>query len=122
MYSKAQTFGDLETAEKILKESNPVTQKMLGKNVKNFDERLWKERNLAIMKKGLTAKFTQNQYLKDFLGKTGTNTLLEANKHDRYWGIGMGLYDQKIWIRNSWVGKGENHLGRLLMDIRRELK
>ena len=54
------------------------------------------------------AKFTQNLLLKEKLLATGTEELVEGNNHgDTFWGCVNG--------------KGENHLGKILMKVREEL-
>ena len=55
----------------------------------------------------LYAKFTQHGELKRLLG-TGDRLLVEHTERDRYWGDGGD-------------GRGENHLGKLLMKLRKEL-
>ncbi len=54
------------------------------------------------MYKALLAKFSQNW--KKLVG-TGSRELVEHSPHDSYWGDGQN-------------GRGQNHLGRLLMEIR----
>ena len=125
MVQKALTFGARNTAEEILKEASPGKQKSLGRTVHkldNFRQSVWDEKSIDIMKTGIRAKFTQNPELKQFLLETGSTVLLEANPKDSFWGVGMSLKNPLIWTPNSWVQKATNHLGRLLHDLRRELK
>lgn len=69
----------------------------------------WEEDKLNVMYRALRAKFSQNPSLKDKLLFTEDSYLEETNWwHDRFWGV--------------YNGKGENHLGRLLMVVRDELK
>ena len=56
----------------------------------------------------LYAKFTQHSDLKKRLLGTGDRPLVEHTERDRYWGDGG-------------EGRGENHLGKLLMNLRNEL-
>ena len=56
----------------------------------------------------LYAKFTQHSDLKKRLLGTGDRPLVEHTERDRYWGDGGD-------------GRGENHLGKLLMKLRGEL-
>ena len=63
------------------------------------------------MEEIVRAKFTQNPKLKEQLLSTGDAILIERNTwNDRYWGVD---------IRS---GVGKNHLGKILMKIRSELK
>ena len=67
----------------------------------------WEEAKVGIMLSILKAKFEQNPTLMQKLSDTGNRVLLNGNnKQETFWGI--DLY--------SWIG--ENHLGRILMDIR----
>lgn len=120
MYQKAKRFNDHETAAKILKEKDPVIQKKLGNiyNIKGYNEGVWRQSCLEIMEQGLKAKIDQNPDIKKFLLDTGTNMLLEASPSDRYWGIGMSINYGRTWIKNSWSGTADNHLGRLLAELR----
>ena len=74
------------------------------------------------MEEGLKHKFGQNPRLKQFLLATETTVLLEANPKDKFWGVGMSLRNPNIWKKNSWHGKAQNHLGRLLAELRRTYK
>ena len=78
---------------------------MKGKDMKPYPG--WAEAQLSIMESILQAKFEQNPTLMQKLAETGGCILLNGNnKQETFWGI--DLY--------SWVG--ENHLGRIIMNIR----
>jgi ribA/ribD-fused uncharacterized protein len=64
-------------------------------------------------------KYSQNKELKDELLKTKNLILVEVNPRDRIWGIGLGADDDRILNTNSW--KGKNLLGKVLMQVRKEL-
>ena len=67
----------------------------------------WEDARLNIMGSILRAKFEQNPFLMKKLTDTGSCILINGNnKQETYWGV--DLY--------SW--QGENHLGRIIMDIR----
>ena len=68
----------------------------------------WEHVKIKVMLKALLAKFTQHGDLRHLLLRTGNRKLIEHSQHDSFWGDGGD-------------GKGENHLGKLLMDIRDEL-
>lgn len=124
MEQKALTFKDHDTAKAIMKEKSPGLQKKLGrdKHIANFSESVWNNRCLDIMATGIRAKFSQNHKLRQSLLDTGNNMLLEANPKDSYWGVGLSIRDRRIWEHNSWIGQASNHLGRLLHELRREIK
>lgn len=118
MYYKALLFEDLETAKKILDAKKPSEQKGLGRLVKNFNEEKWNKSKEYIVYRGNYLKFTQNEELKQMLKATGTFILVEANKEDKIWGIGMYNDDPNILKEELW---GQNLLGKALMKVRDEL-
>ena len=65
------------------------------------------------------AKFTQNEELAKFLKNTGDKDIGKANKFDQFWGTGVSLWDNEAGKKGTW--KGDNHLGKLLMDVRSSL-
>jgi len=68
----------------------------------------WDDVKLTVMENLLAQKFT-NPGLKNKLIATGTADLVEGNKWgDTFWGV--------------CNGKGDNHLGRLLMALRERLQ
>jgi len=69
----------------------------------------WEEQKLEVMYEVLIDKFTQNEEIQAELLATGSATLQENSHYDDFWGIGKDK-------------TGENHLGRLLMRLREELK
>lgn len=63
------------------------------------------------MEEVVRAKFTQNEDLKALLLATGDSVLEEGNTwHDIFWGV------------ETRTRKGENHLGRIMMQVREELR
>ena len=119
MYQKALLFNDEEIAVKILNETNPLTVKRLGRNVKGFNNAKWDEENMKIMINGLRAKFTQNEDIIKDLVNTGNAVLAECAPNDRIWGIGLSLKGP-YWDLSKW--RGENRLGRVLMALRDEFQ
>lgn len=74
----------------------------------------WDKAKLCMMRLVLHAKFQQNLKLRKKLLKTGTEELVEGNSwHDNFWG------DCKCERCKNIEGK--NHLGLLLMKLRKEL-
>lgn len=120
MYHKAVLFNDLEIAEKIIKSNNPKEIQELGRQVKNFDEKIWKENRSKIIIQGNILKFTQNKELRDILLSTKETILVEASPIDCLYGIGLGIEDPNITNRGNW--RGENLLGIILMHVRNVIK
>lgn len=120
MTQKAILFGDIDSATKIMKTSDPKEQKALGRLVKGFNEGLWNQNKLDIMIKGLILKFEQNESLKRQLLATGEKILVEGSPYDKIWGVGLHYTDQLILEEKNW--KGENLLGKALVNVREYLK
>ena len=95
----------------VLQEEDPVDMKRL---VNKLDKDMWLEtKACATMKVGLQAKFGQNQHLVDILKSTDSKILIECNRHDIFWGNGVGLAQKE-----ARKGKGLNKLGQILMEVR----
>jgi ribA/ribD-fused uncharacterized protein len=69
----------------------------------------WQEAKLGIMRRAVLAKFTQNADLAELLRATGSAELIEDSPFDLFWGCGLD-------------GQGANWLGRLLMEMREQLR
>ncbi len=93
---------------KIRDAESPGVAKYLGRRVKLRPD--WEEIKLDVMLEVLRAKFnrTYHPILVKQLLNTNPATLIEGNHwRDTYWGV--------------CNGEGENHLGILLMQVRKEL-
>lgn len=90
----------------------PIHASVAKKLSKNVALRLdWEQVRLATMKQIVSDKFTRNQALKAALLATGDSQLEEGNYwRDRFWGISP-----------AGSGNGLNHLGKILMQVRKEL-
>lgn len=100
---QAQKTLDVEERRKFSMLKNPVQAKRLGRKVKLRDD--WEKVKLDIMTEIVSQKFLQHPHLIEMLLQTGDEELVEGNKWgDRFWGV--------------CKGKGENHLGKILMKIR----
>lgn len=87
----------------------PLKAKRMGRKIEiRLD---WAAVRVAFMRDILFAKFFQNPALAERLLATGNCKLVEGNYwHDTFWGV------------DSETGEGQNNLGKLLMEIREELK
>lgn len=120
MWRKAKYFNDDESAEKILKASRPEEQKKLGRNVKNFDNVKWEKEREDAMYQGVYNKFSQNPELKKLLLKYPNHKFVEASPYDRIWGIGMREDAFGVTNEDNWLGL--NLLGKIISQVRDELK
>lgn len=120
MYSKALLFDDPETAGKIATASDPGRQKALGRQVRNFEETVWQARREEIVYRVNHAKFSQNKGLRRKLFQTGDKLLVEASPNDLIWGIGLDAQKAARTAPEDWPG--QNLLGRILTDVRNQLR
>lgn len=122
MHQKALLFSDSEIAAEILAAKTPREQKALGRQVRNFDGKVWNSNRLRIVTQGSYHKFVhslvEDENLKEKLLATGDTELIEASPTDRIWGIG---FDSKNAERNRsrW---GLNLLGKALMEARKKIR
>ena len=119
MYNKAHIFNDTETAVLIMQTSEPKEQKRLGRDVANFDDDIWMESAYDIVVQGNRAKFSQNPVFHQYLKDTGQKIIVEASPYDRRWGIGLGEMNPDRFDPSNW--KGENLLGKAIMQVREEM-
>ena len=90
-------------------QKNPVLVKQMGKKVKLRSD--WNYVKVGIMEKIVRAKFTAHPDLAEMLVATGNLPIMEGNTwRDTFWGV------------DAKTGKGENHLGEILMKVRAELQ
>ncbi len=81
MVQKAKLFNDEETAEKMLRTTEPKQQKGLGRMVKSFDKADWDREKERIVEEGSWMKFTQSENvetLKALLLATGEKEIVEV--------------------------------------------
>lgn len=89
----------------IARLATPALAKKAGRRVQMRSD--WDGIKVGVMKELLTLKF-QNPKLRQMLLKTGDAVLIEGNQwNDTFWGI--------------CNGRGQNVLGRLLMEVRAEI-
>ena len=120
-HKKARVAGDLNKQREIMFNADPVVQKNLGHEVRGLDHASWDKDKCSILKEILISKFTQHEQLKQFLMDTKDKTLAEANGRDSYFAIGLPLTHPDVLDQTKWADNS-NHLGRILMEIRQELR
>jgi ribA/ribD-fused uncharacterized protein len=82
------------------------------------ERKKWSKSTLDVMYKLLRAKFRPETQLADMLLATGDSLLIEATT-DQFWGAGMRY--EVLMRASSSCFPGDNKLGLLLMQVRREL-
>ncbi len=119
MAMKAEFFGDKATQELIMQTSDPRHQKLLGRQIANFNADAW---NLVAKKHvyiGNLAKFSTPR-LKNSLIYTRDLELAECNPNDRIWAIGLSIDNPDRFDKAKW--QGTNWLGEVLMQVRADLQ
>jgi len=120
MQRKAILMGDSEAAAEIMLEKNPANHQTLGRKIKNFNQELWDMNKFSIVLGGNRARFVQSAKCRELLLATGDKILVEASPYDKVWGIAMGVNDPDILDETKW--RGQNLLGKVLTQVREELK
>ena len=108
-YFQAQKFQEVEHQEKIRQTRSPMIAARMGRDRKKPLRGDWESVKVGIMRDVVRAKFTQHDDLRKILLSTGNAQLVEHTKNDSYWGDGGD-------------GSGQNVLGRILMEVREELR
>lgn len=103
-YQAAKTIN--RDIRKIISDLTPSEAKQLGKEI---NIRIgWDLLKLKVMEDLVLQKFTLNEDLRRKLVATGDAMLIEGNNWgDKFWGV--------------CNGEGENHLGKILMNVRKHL-
>jgi hypothetical protein len=110
-YYQAQKYMTPELRLRVRLASGPGMAKMMGndRTMANIGPD-WETIKDDIMRKAVRAKFEQHEELRTLLLSTGDAILAEHTSNDNYWGDGGG------------DSKGKNMLGKILMEIREEIK
>lgn len=104
---QAARVNNIDNKTLISNAKTPVMAKRLGRKFHDRDD--WRQVNLGIMTEIVKQKFSQNKDLMDILLSTDDALLEEGNSwNDTFWGV--------------CKGRGENNLGKILMNIRSEFK
>jgi len=104
---QARKTLDLAERAKVRAAKTPGDAKHLGRKVTLVEN--WEKIKLGVMETLVHQKFKRHPILRGELLLTGDEELVEGNTWgDVFWGVCRG--------------KGENHLGKILMKIRSELR
>jgi ribA/ribD-fused uncharacterized protein len=98
-------YTSADFREMIAKIKEPAIVKKIGQQIKVRKD--WSEKKLEFMNFAIREKF-KDENLAEKLKSTGNSLLVENNLwKDTFWGV--------------FNGKGENHLGKILMKVRDEI-
>ena len=104
---QASKVADPFVREEIRLAATPGRARRMGSQARLVTG--WEDHKLEVMRAALILKFDQNPDLQERLFQTGDQELQEGNSWgDTFWGVCDGV--------------GENHLGKLLMELRSSLK
>lgn len=87
---------------------SPMIAARMGRDRKRPLRKDWETVKIDLMTDAVRAKFIQHDELRKVLLSTGTATIVEHTKRDKFWGDGGD-------------GSGKNMLGIILMRVRDEL-
>lgn len=116
MAQKARLFSDEDVFERVINARSPGAAKALGRQVRGFDDGLWREKRTEIVVQGSVHKFGQHPALNEFLQNTHDRVLVEASPVDSIWGIGLAADNALAQEPRTW--QGLNLLGFALMETR----
>ncbi len=108
-YFQAQKFLDRVNREAVRLARTPGEAARLGRDRKRPLRPDWEAVKDDVMRQAVRAKFSQHADLRALLLGTDDAELIEHTANDSYWGDGGD-------------GSGRNRLGRILMEIREELR
>ncbi len=109
-FQAAKTL-DIDERRYIAVLPTPGAAKRAGRNVHLRKD--WEDIKIDVMRECLKEKFKDPELFASLLA-TGDRELIEGNCwHDNFWGVCSCERSQ---------GQGQNHLGKLLMELRTELR
>ncbi len=118
-YKKAMLFDDYETAEWILQSDNPKEIKLLGNNVANYRHSRWLRVCDKVVAKCVKEKFFTHTHASNALLATSERVIGEATS-STHWGIGISIENDEALNISMW--SGSNVMGKILMEIRKQLQ
>lgn len=107
-YFQASKFIDPSVALAVLASPTPYEAKAIARTLQAQRRPDWPAIRLRRMYRGIFAKFSQHPELRLLLTNTLDATIVEAPTDDLFWGLDS-------------LGRGDNHMGRLLMRLREYL-
>ncbi|QDV35658.1 NADAR domain-containing protein [Tautonia plasticadhaerens] len=105
---QAQKFVGTPDEEEVRSAKLPMVAARMGRSRKRPLRKDWESVKDSLMHEAVLSKFTQHADLREALLGTGEAEIVEHTANDTYWGDGDG--------------SGKNRLGRILMQVREELR
>ena len=108
-YYQAMKFDDGPYRSRIHGASHPLDATKLGEARFKRKRPDWKRNRVVYMTRGMYAKCHFHPEVAARLLDTADKVIVERAQYDYFWGCGRD-------------GRGENHFGKVLMDLRRKLR
>ena len=103
---QASKTSNTADRQRIALARSPGRAKSIGRKVRLRKD--WEAVKVGVMKRCVELKFLNDEELADRLLQTGNARLIEGNTwNDTFWGVSGG--------------RGKNHLGRILMQVRAQI-
>lgn len=106
---QAQKFTDQVIQEAIRQARNPFQTKIIAEQNKDFIRDDWEKSKLKVMGEILRCKLEQHEEVRSTLLSTSAQQLIDGTPTDYFWGVGKDK-------------TGQNHLGKIWMRLRQELR
>ena len=111
---RANRYADLQTLEYI-------ERKRIARGLKNYDDKVWSELRYPVAFEAVRAKFLQNRQIQAEIKLYPANVQFAyANETDLIWGTGLAYGHKNGADPAFWPG--QNMLGRIISEVRKELK
>jgi N-glycosidase YbiA len=108
-YFQAKKFAGTAYEEQVRTSPTPMAAARLGRDRSLPLRQDWEAVKDNIMREAVRLKFSANREICNILLATGDEELVEKTTDDYYWGCGT-------------QGTGQNMLGRILMELREQLR
>lgn len=136
MYQKALIMRDKDAADKIMATNSPAEAKKIASQIISLPLGhisgdvtdtvetivIWNTYKYSVVKHGVRAKILQNKDILNKLLDTGNSFIGECSKKDKIWGIGLNIDEAKDIVIAQGFFKGDNYLGKILMELRQEFR
>lgn len=107
-FFQAHKFLSKQDFEDVLNSKSAFEAATIGRDRSRSLRDDWEQVKMDIMYVGVYEKFKQNIDILEILRDSGSEEIIENTTDDMYWGCGYN-------------GSGKNHLGKILMKVRKEL-
>lgn len=108
-YYQSEKFTDEEIKHKIIAAKTPKEASEIGRSRDLKRKANFRKEKLKVMYTGVLEKFRQNPEIRSKLIETRNEIIREMTVKESFWGVGPDL-------------DGENHIGKILMAVREQLK